>query len=177
MSSRVLSILCPKGGRGAPYGGLRTCCREHSARAASSSAAAAVPPLATVAGPFGSVRIPTAALGCGAGGAAMSPGAFERALRSTLAAQRAAGVRIVWLECPMAAGALLPAAEAAGFVFHAARGGSATLYAWLGPGASPIPVYATTHVGVGGIVLNAREEVGEGGAPACTRAGRGRWWW
>ncbi len=86
-------------------------------------------------------------------------GRFEAALRATLAAQRAAGVLIVWLDIPMASGALLPAAHAAGFVFHAARGSTASLYAWLGSGASPVPVYATHHVGVGGIVLNEREEV------------------
>ena len=46
-----------------------------------------------------------------------------------------------------------------GMRFHAARGSTASLYAWLGSGASPVPVYATHHVGVGGIVLNEREEV------------------
>jgi 8-oxo-dGTP pyrophosphatase MutT (NUDIX family) len=84
--------------------------------------------------------------------------AFAAALGRSLAAWTAEGFRLVWLHVPLARAALIPLAVQAGFVFHHANEGDLMLTRRLVEGAF-VPPHATHYVGVGGVVLNQREEL------------------
>ena len=89
------------------------------------------------------------------------PAEFERRLASSLAAWRADGFKVVWLELPLAKSALLPAAARAGFEYHHAKDGAdggALMTLRLAAGAY-VPPFATHYVGAGAVVVNARDEI------------------
>lgn len=77
------------------------------------------------------------------------PGALAEALR----AWQGEGLKVVWLQIPIAKAALIPIAVEAGFAFHHATEAYLMLTYQLEPGAF-IPPYASHYVGAGGVVLD-----------------------
>lgn len=86
------------------------------------------------------------------------PEVFKRRLRRSLSEWRAAGYKVVWLEVPISAAALIPPAAAAGFVFHHSEADYAMMTLRLYPDAA-VPLHATHYIGAGGLVLNDRREL------------------
>ena len=83
---------------------------------------------------------------------------FSRALESSLEAWRANGVRLVWLGLPLARAAFVPIAAEAGFFFHHANETDLMMVRRLVSDAF-VPFHATHYIGVGGVVINARQEL------------------
>jgi 8-oxo-dGTP pyrophosphatase MutT (NUDIX family) len=83
---------------------------------------------------------------------------FEVALRQSLETWQSSGVRLVWLGVPIQRAALIPVAAAAGFFFHHTNGDDLMMVCRLVEDAF-VPYHATHYIGVGGVVLNAREEL------------------
>jgi 8-oxo-dGTP pyrophosphatase MutT (NUDIX family) len=84
--------------------------------------------------------------------------AFERCLPGSLRAWEAQGLKVAWLEVPIAKSALIPVAVEAGFVFHHSGQAYVMMTLQLVEGAF-IPPYATHYIGAGGIVINERQEL------------------
>jgi ADP-ribose pyrophosphatase YjhB (NUDIX family) len=89
---------------------------------------------------------------------------FRRQLQASLAAWQEAGYRLAWLELPLANANLIPAAVEAGFVFHhsseAHHNGQGYLMLTRRLQAEAfVPGYATHYIGVGGVVLNQKQEL------------------
>jgi len=81
-------------------------------------------------------------------------------LRGHLAEWQAAGKGGVWLRVPRSSAAFAGQAVASGFEFHHARPGYVLLTRWLPTERpSPLPSYGFTQIGVGGVVLNSKDEV------------------
>ena len=91
--------------------------------------------------------------------AAISTERFADALRISVDSWSAAGKGGLWLRIPLACAGLAGAAAANGFAFHHAQPGYLLMTRWLLPTPSPLPSYGFTQIGVGGVVLNARDEV------------------
>jgi len=83
---------------------------------------------------------------------------FEAALRQSLQTWKSGGVRLVWVAVPLERAALIPIAVAAGFTFHHTNADALMLVARLVEDAF-VPLHATHYVGVGGVVINARDEL------------------
>jgi len=83
---------------------------------------------------------------------------FEAALAHSLQTWTSAGHRLVWLDVPLARAALIPVAAAAGFFFHHSNESDVMMVRRLVDGAF-IPTHATHFIGVGGVVLNERQEL------------------
>src|SRR5258708_2137397 len=86
------------------------------------------------------------------------PDEFSTALDRSLVTWRADGKRLVWLGVPIARAALIPVAATAGFFFHHSNEGDLMMVCRLKEGAF-VPTHATHYIGVGGVVINAREEL------------------
>src|SRR5258708_4893954 len=86
------------------------------------------------------------------------PDAFSTALDRSLVTWRADGKRLVWLGVPIARAALIPVAATAGFFFHHSNEGDLMMVCRLVEGAF-VPTHATHYIGVGGVVINARQEL------------------
>ena len=84
---------------------------------------------------------------------------FVDELHAALDAWLAADKRGVWLQLPVDAANFVPAAVSAGFRFHHATNEYVELVRWLPPTPSPLPSYAFTTLGVGGVVVNGNGEV------------------
>ncbi len=82
------------------------------------------------------------------------PDAFAETLASSIQQWRSDGLRVVWLQIPIAAAALVPVAVAAGFVYHHATEQWLQLTLTLREG-SYVPPFATHYIGAGGVVLDA----------------------
>ena len=85
-------------------------------------------------------------------------GVFQQQLRHSLPVWASQGRRLVWLEVPLARANLIPTAVEAGFKFHHSSEDYLMLTYRLVEDAF-IPPYATHYVGVGGVVLNERQEL------------------
>jgi 8-oxo-dGTP pyrophosphatase MutT (NUDIX family) len=83
---------------------------------------------------------------------------FEAALRESLDTWRAEGLRLVWLDVPIERAALVPAAVKQGFVFHHSNEGDLMMTCRLVEDAF-VPTHATHYVGVGGVVINDKNEL------------------
>jgi ADP-ribose pyrophosphatase YjhB (NUDIX family) len=87
---------------------------------------------------------------------------FAEQLRASLAAWRSAGRRGVWLKATLARTDLISVATAAGFGLHHAQGDYAMLTLWLpsaSDGPNMLPEFATHYIGVGGLVINSKDEI------------------
>jgi len=85
---------------------------------------------------------------------------FGAELHRNLEAWQVAGKRGIWLRIPEVAGSLIGAACRAGFQFHHAKPGYAQLTRWLPKDEpNPLPLYGFTQIGVGGVVVNSKDEV------------------
>ena len=83
---------------------------------------------------------------------------FGARLAASLATWREQRRRLVWLQIPQAAAALVPVAADAGFSFHHAEPGMVMMTLPLRDDAY-IPHYATHNVGAGGVVIDSRERL------------------
>jgi len=94
----------------------------------------------------------------------VNPDAFHLRLRASVEAWRSEGRRAIWAHVPNDAGSVVPALLSEGFDWHHAKpsragGGYALLTRWLADEPDNLPLYPSTQVGVGGLVLNKRGEV------------------
>lgn len=87
-----------------------------------------------------------------------TPDQFRADLDESLAAWRAEGILVVWLQLPIERAALVPAAVDAGFVYHHATEAWLELTATLVSG-SYVPPFATHYIGAGGVVLSPDREL------------------
>ncbi|MGI8411495.1 MAG: NUDIX domain-containing protein [Solirubrobacteraceae bacterium] len=83
---------------------------------------------------------------------------FETRLARSLETWKSAGSRLVWLDVPLQRAALIPVAVSAGFFFHHSNEGDLMMVCRLVEGAF-VPTHATHYIGVGGVVLNDRQEL------------------
>lgn len=83
---------------------------------------------------------------------------FTVALRESLVAWTSEGLKVVWLEVPIAKSALIPVAVAAGFTFHHSGDEYLMLTMRLIDDAH-VPPYATHYIGVGGVVLRENRDL------------------
>src|SRR2546428_12505014 len=83
---------------------------------------------------------------------------FEASLTHSLQTWTSAGHRLVWLDVPLARGALVPGAAAGGFFFHHSNESDGMMVRRLVDGAV-IPTHATHYIGGGGGGVNERQEV------------------
>ena len=84
--------------------------------------------------------------------------AFTAHLRDSLQTWRQDGFRLVWLDIPLDRAALVPVAAAAGFFFHHANEADLMMVHRLVENAF-VPNHATHYIGVGGVVINQRQEL------------------
>src|SRR6266851_9297246 len=83
---------------------------------------------------------------------------FSALLDRSLTTWRADGRRLVWLGVPLARAALIPVAVTAGFFFHHSNEGDLMMVCRLVEDAF-VPTHATHYIGVGGVVINAQQEL------------------
>ena len=83
---------------------------------------------------------------------------FGERLHGSLEEWRAGGVRLVWVSVPLQLSALVPVATAHGFFFHHANEGDLMMVCRLVEDAF-VQTHATHYIGVGGVVINARQEL------------------
>ena len=83
---------------------------------------------------------------------------FSVLLERSFKTWRADGKRLVWLGVPLAHAALIPVAVDAGFVFHHSNEGDLMMVCRLVEDAF-VPTHATHYIGVGGVVINERQEL------------------
>ncbi|MBK35652.1 MAG: DNA mismatch repair protein MutT [Gemmatimonadetes bacterium] len=83
---------------------------------------------------------------------------FEARLKSSIGAWTEEGLKVVWLEVPIAKSDLIPVAVQQGFTFHHSEDGYLMLTHQLETGAF-VPPFATHYTGAGGVVLNDSEEL------------------
>lgn len=86
------------------------------------------------------------------------PAAFAEGLQRMLAVWRSEGLRVIWLEIPIARSPLIAVAVDAGFTFHHSGEDYLMLTLRLEPQAF-VPPFATHYTGAGGVVLSDRNEV------------------
>jgi 8-oxo-dGTP pyrophosphatase MutT (NUDIX family) len=89
---------------------------------------------------------------------APEPAHFGTQLADALCCWSAAGYRFVWLEFPLEKAALVGEAAAQGFVYHHVNGATLTMLNCLATDAEG-PPDASHYVGVGGVVINNRNEL------------------
>ncbi|MEZ4684139.1 MAG: NUDIX domain-containing protein [Caldilineaceae bacterium] len=83
---------------------------------------------------------------------------FEEQLDQSLAHWHQDDLKLVWLEIPINRVEFIPLAVKRGFIFHHSTAEQSTLVYRLQPDAF-IPAYASHYVGVGGVVLNEKQEL------------------
>ena len=83
---------------------------------------------------------------------------FTSRLRHSLETWREGGLRLVWLDVPLERAPLVPVAAAAGFFFHHSNEADLMMVCRLVEDAF-VPTHATHYVGVGGVVINHRQEL------------------
>jgi len=91
--------------------------------------------------------------------AAARADAFREALERRVAGWQAAGKGGLWLHIPLQCASFCGAAATMGFDFHHAKPGYVLMTRWLLQTPSPLPKYAFTQIGCGGVVVNAKGEV------------------
>jgi 8-oxo-dGTP pyrophosphatase MutT (NUDIX family) len=83
---------------------------------------------------------------------------FRERLRYSMDAWQKDGKRLVWLDVPRRLSELIPVATQAGFFFHHSDEDNLVMVCRLVEGAF-VPTHATHYIGVGGVVLNERQEL------------------
>ncbi|MEZ4861051.1 MAG: NUDIX domain-containing protein [Caldilineaceae bacterium] len=83
---------------------------------------------------------------------------FQQQLATSIAVWSQDDLRLVWVEIPIAKVAFIPVAVGMGFIFHHSTEEQSTLVYRLQPNAF-IPPYASHYIGVGGVVINERNEL------------------
>lgn len=85
---------------------------------------------------------------------------FEETLKASLNEWLKNGIRGVWFHVPQSKASYIPILVNHGFQFHHAKASYLMLTKWL-PSSEPnlLPQYPHTHIGVGGLVVNDKNEV------------------
>src|SRR5262249_8431358 len=86
------------------------------------------------------------------------PQTFAEQLRFSMDCWRAEGRRLVWVKVPLQKAQLIPVATKAGFFFHHSNETDVMLVCRLVSEAF-VPPHATHYIGVGGVVINERQEL------------------
>jgi 8-oxo-dGTP pyrophosphatase MutT (NUDIX family) len=86
------------------------------------------------------------------------PKTFAEQLRFSIDVWRADGRRLVWVKVPLQQAELIPIATRAGFFFHHSNETDVMLVCRLVSDAF-VPTHATHYIGVGGVVINERQEL------------------
>jgi 8-oxo-dGTP pyrophosphatase MutT (NUDIX family) len=86
------------------------------------------------------------------------PDVFAEQLRFSMDSWRADGRRLVWVKLPLQQADLIPVATKAGFFFHHSNEQDVMLVCRLVSDAF-VPTHATHYIGVGGVVINERQEL------------------
>lgn len=85
---------------------------------------------------------------------------FQRSLKQSVETWAAAGRRGLWLKVPLECAHFVGAARDERFEFHHAKSGYVQLTRWLPQHVpNPLPLYAFTQIGVGGVVVNRSGQV------------------
>ncbi|KAI4338451.1 hypothetical protein MLD38_023509 [Melastoma candidum] len=87
------------------------------------------------------------------------PDAFVPLLRDSLSHWKIQGKKGVWLKLPLELSELVPIAVKEGFQYHHAERGHVMLTCWLPEGPCMLPANASHLVGVGGFIVNDKNEV------------------
>jgi len=88
-----------------------------------------------------------------------SPQRVANELSQHLASWQQDGKGGVWMKIPLSCSSLVGTVVAAGFRYHHAKPEYAMLVKWLPSTPCTLPMYAFTKVGVGGVVVNDKDEV------------------
>ncbi|KAF6149926.1 hypothetical protein GIB67_008647 [Kingdonia uniflora] len=88
-----------------------------------------------------------------------NPNAFSSSLRSSLSYWQLKGKKGVWLKLPLEQSELVPIAVKEGFQYHHAEKEYVMLTYWIPAGSSMLPANASHQVGVGGFVINEKNEI------------------
>ncbi|KAK9274441.1 hypothetical protein L1049_021688 [Liquidambar formosana] len=88
-----------------------------------------------------------------------NPIAFASILRSSLSHWKMKGKKGIWLKLPLERSELVPIAVKEGFEYHHAEQGYVMLTYWIPDGPCMLPANASHQVGVGGFVINDKNEV------------------
>jgi 8-oxo-dGTP pyrophosphatase MutT (NUDIX family) len=83
---------------------------------------------------------------------------FTTRLDRSLVSWRSEGVRLAWVNIPIDRARLIPIATERGFFFHHSNETDVMLVCRLVEGAF-VPTHATHYIGVGGVVINDRQEL------------------
>ncbi|TYH81489.1 hypothetical protein ES332_D03G203700v1 [Gossypium tomentosum] len=88
-----------------------------------------------------------------------NPNVFASMLRFSVSHWKAKEKKGIWLKLPVEKSDLVPVAVKQGFEYHHAEKGYVMLTYWLPEGPSMLPANASHQVGVGGFVVNDKNEV------------------
>ncbi|MCL0054285.1 NUDIX domain-containing protein [Dehalococcoidia bacterium] len=86
------------------------------------------------------------------------PDMFSNQIDAAIVKMKETEVKVAWLNIPHQIVAVVPVAAKRGFTFHHAESGYAMMTLQIEDGAF-IPPYATHYIGIGGVVLNKRQEL------------------
>ncbi|KAJ7003453.1 hypothetical protein NC653_008619 [Populus alba x Populus x berolinensis] len=89
----------------------------------------------------------------------VNPDAFAPMLQFSLSHWKMKGKKGIWLKLPLERSELVPVAVKEGFEYHHAERGYVMLTYWIPGGPCMLPSNATHQVGVGGFVINDKNEV------------------
>ncbi|CAA6656618.1 unnamed protein product [Spirodela intermedia] len=104
-----------------------------------------------------------------------NPSIFASALQTSLFHWRLKGKKGVWLKLPLELSDLVPIAVKEGFKYHHAEEDYVMLAYWISEGPSMLPGNASHQVGVGGFVINNKNEVLVVQEKHCAPAFSGFW--
>ncbi|KAF5203290.1 Nudix hydrolase, partial [Thalictrum thalictroides] len=104
-----------------------------------------------------------------------NPNTFASRLQSSLAHWISKGKKGIWLKLPIERSELVPIAVKEGFQYHHAEQEYVMLTYWIPQEPSMLPANATHQVGVGGFVINDKNEVLVVQEKHCTPACAGLW--
>lgn len=104
-----------------------------------------------------------------------NPVAFASILRASLSQWKKKGKKGVWLKLPVERSELVPIAVKEGFEYHHAERGYVMLTFWIPEGPCMLPANASHQVGVGGFVINDKNEVLVVQEKHCAPASVGLW--
>lgn len=104
-----------------------------------------------------------------------NPKAFASRLHLSLSHWKTKEKKGVWLKLPLERSELVPLAVEEGFKYHHAERGYVMLTYWIPEGLSMLPANASHQVGVGGFVINDKNEVLVVQEKHCSPALAGLW--
>ncbi|KAK7386265.1 hypothetical protein VNO78_26377 [Psophocarpus tetragonolobus] len=104
-----------------------------------------------------------------------NPSTFASVLRLSLFQWKKTGKKGIWLKLPLERSDLVPIAVKEGFQYHHAEPGYVMLTYWIPEGPSMLPANASHQVGVGGFVINDKNEVLVVQERHCSPATLGLW--